>query len=119
MLDVPAEPNSMWSGDNPDSGSSAAPWRVYNIGNNSPVELLDYINAIEEALNIKADKELLPLQPGDVPETYANVDDLVKGVSYFLHNSFHNKTREYIETNYSKSVMSNKIIQMYKGLIQN
>ena len=82
VLDVPAEPNSMWSGDNPDSGSSAAPWRVYNIGNNSPVELLDYINAIEEALNIKADKELLPLQPGDVPETYANVDDLVKDFDY-------------------------------------
>jgi len=82
VLDVPAEPNSMWSGDHPDSGSSAAPWRVYNIGNNSPVELLDYINAIEEALNIKADKELLPLQPGDVPETYANVDDLVKDFDY-------------------------------------
>jgi len=82
VLDVPAEPNSMWSGDNPDSGSSAAPWRVYNIGNNSPVELLDYINAIEDALNIKADKELLPLQPGDVPETYANVADLVKDFDY-------------------------------------
>ena len=82
VLDVPAEPNSMWSGDHPDSGSSAAPWRVYNIGNNSPVELLDYINAIEDALNIKADKELLPLQPGDVPETYANVADLVKDFDY-------------------------------------
>ena len=82
VLDKPAAPNPNWSGDNPDSGTSLAPWRVYNIGNNSPVELLDYIGAIEEALGIKAVKELLPLQPGDVPDTYADVDDLVKEFSY-------------------------------------
>ena len=82
VLDKPAAPNPNWSSDNPDSGTSLAPWRVYNIGNNSPVELLDYIGAIEEALGIKAQKELLPLQPGDVPDTYADVDDLVKEFSY-------------------------------------
>ena len=82
VLDKPAAPNPNWSGDNPDSGTSSAPWRVYNIGNNSPVELLDYIGAIEEALGIKAAKELLPLQPGDVPDTYADVDDLVKEFNY-------------------------------------
>jgi UDP-glucuronate 4-epimerase len=82
VLDRPAAPNPEWSGDNPDSGTSKAPWRVYNIGNNSPVELLDYIGAIEEALGMKAEKELLPLQPGDVPDTYANVDDLVKDLDY-------------------------------------
>ena len=82
ILDKPAMPNKLWSGDNPDSGSSIAPWRVYNIGNNSPIELLDYIAAIEDALNLKADKELLPLQPGDVPDTYANVEDLVKEFNY-------------------------------------
>ena len=82
VIDKPAAPNPNWSGDNPDSGTSTAPWRVYNIGNNSPVELLDYIGAIEEALGIKAAKELLPLQPGDVPDTYANVDDLVKEFNY-------------------------------------
>ena len=82
VMDKPAAPNPNWSGDNPDSGTSTAPWRVYNIGNNSPVELLDYIGAIEEALGIKAAKELLPLQPGDVPDTYANVDDLVKEFNY-------------------------------------
>ena len=82
VLDKPAVPNPNWSGDNPDSGTSSAPWRVYNIGNNSPVELLDYIGALEEALGIKAAKELLPLQPGDVPDTYADVDDLVKEFSY-------------------------------------
>ena len=82
VLDKPAAPNNLWNGDNPDSGSSKAPWRVYNIGNNSPVELMDYISAIEDALNMKADKELLPLQPGDVPDTYANVEDLVKDFDY-------------------------------------
>jgi len=59
-----------------------APWRVYNIGNNQSVELLDYIAAIETALGKKAIKELLPLQPGDVPDTYANVDDLVEQFHY-------------------------------------
>ena len=61
VLDEPAKPNPNWNGNKPDPGSSSAPWRVYNIGNNSPVELLDYINAIEDALNLKANKELLPL----------------------------------------------------------
>lgn len=82
VLDRPAPPNTEWSGADPDSGSSQAPWRVYNIGNNSPVELMDYIEALEDALGIKADKELLPLQPGDVPDTYANVDDLVTEFGY-------------------------------------
>ena len=82
VLDKPAMPNKDWKGSDPDSGSSSAPWRVYNIGNNSPVELLDYISAIEEALNLKAEKELLPLQPGDVPDTYANVEALVKEFDY-------------------------------------
>ena len=82
VLDRPAEPNLQWSGDTPDPGTSQVRWRVYNIGNNSPVELLDYIEAIEEALGIKAEKELLPLQLGDVPDTYADVDDLVKEFDY-------------------------------------
>jgi UDP-glucuronate 4-epimerase len=82
VLNVPATPNPSWDGDNPDSGTSSAPWRVYNIGNNSPVELMEYIEAIEDALGLKADKELLPLQPGDVPDTYANVDDLIADFDY-------------------------------------
>ena len=82
VLDLPAEPNSDWNGDHPDPGTSMSPWRVYNIGNNSPVELLDYIEAIEDALDLTASKELLPLQPGDVPDTYANVDDLVRDFNY-------------------------------------
>ena len=82
VIDNPAQPNPNWSGDNPDSGTSKAPWRVYNIGNNSPVELMDYITAIEAALGVDAEKELLPLQPGDVPDTFADVDDLVKDFGY-------------------------------------
>ena len=82
VLDRPASSNPDWDGANPDSGTSQAPWRVYNIGNNSPVELMDYIGALEESLGIEADKEMLPLQDGDVPDTYANVDDLVKEFDY-------------------------------------
>ena len=82
VLDRPAKGNPKWKGSEPDSGTSLAPWRLYNIGNNSPVELLDYIKAVEDALGIKADMEMLPLQPGDVPYTYADVDDLVQDIDY-------------------------------------
>jgi UDP-glucuronate 4-epimerase len=82
VLDRPAPPNPGWSGASPDPGTSAAPWRVYNIGNNSPVELMDYIAALERALGKKAEMELLPLQAGDVPDTYANVEDLVEEFHY-------------------------------------
>jgi len=82
ILDRPAPPNLDWSGAKPDPGSSAGPWRVYNIGNNSPVELMDYIGALEKALGRKAEMELLPLQPGDVPDTFADVQDLVDQFGY-------------------------------------
>ena len=81
-LDRPAPVNPAWDSNLPDPGTSLAPWRVYNIGNNSPVELMDYIGAIEKALGKTATKELLPLQLGDVPDTYANVDDLVEQFHY-------------------------------------
>jgi UDP-glucuronate 4-epimerase len=82
VLDRPAPPNPEWSGDQPDPATSNAPWRIYNIGNNSPVELMDYIAALENALGKKAEMELLPLQAGDVPDTYANVDELVEQFHY-------------------------------------
>ncbi len=82
VLDRAAKSNLHWNGDNPDPSTSLAPWRVYNIGNNNPVELMDYIRALENSLGIKAEKELLPLQPGDVPDTYADVDDLVEEFGY-------------------------------------
>ena len=82
VLDSPAKPNLEWSGSKPGPGTSLAPWRVYNIGNESPVALLDYISAIEDALNVKAIKDLLPMQPGDVPDTYADISDLVSDLNY-------------------------------------
>lgn len=82
VVDKPATPNLLWDGDLPDPGTSKAPWRVYNIGNNNPVELLDYIKALEAILGKKATLELLPLQPGDVPDTFANVDDLVSDFDF-------------------------------------
>jgi UDP-glucuronate 4-epimerase len=81
-LDTPATCNLEWNSDQPDPGSSNAPWRVYNIGNNKPIELMDYIAALEKALGKTAEKEFLPLQAGDVPATYANVDDLVEQFDY-------------------------------------
>lgn len=81
-LDKVATPNPEWNGDHPDAGTSSAPYRLYNIGSNSPVELLRYIEVLEECLGKKAEKEMLPLQMGDVPDTYANVDALIKDVDY-------------------------------------
>jgi UDP-glucuronate 4-epimerase len=78
VLDQPAATNPSWQGHAPDPGSSTAPWRVFNIGNNQPVELLDFIAALEKALDKTADKQLLPMQAGDVPDTYAEVADLVE-----------------------------------------
>ena len=74
--------NPQWSGERPDPGSSAAPWRVYNIGNNNPVELLEVVRLLEQAIGKKAKRELLPMQPGDVPATYADVDDLMREVGF-------------------------------------
>ena len=82
VLDRPAQPNPEWSGEAPDSASSAAPYRLYNIGNNQPVELMRYIEVLEECLGRQAEKNLLPLQPGDVPDTYADVADLVRDTGY-------------------------------------
>jgi UDP-glucuronate 4-epimerase len=76
------EPNPAWSGDQPDPGSSPAPYKIYNIGNNNSVSLNEFIETIEKHLNKKAIKELLPLQPGDVPKTFANVDDLQHDVGF-------------------------------------
>jgi len=81
-LDHMASPNPKWSGTDPDPGTSAAPYRLYNIGNNNPVELMYLIETIEKALGKTAWKEMLPLQPGDVPATYADVDALIDDVGF-------------------------------------
>lgn len=80
--DRPATPNSEWNSDAPDPATSKAPYRLYNIGNNQPVELLRYIEVLEECLGRKAERNLLPLQAGDVPDTWANIDDLTRDVGY-------------------------------------
>ena len=82
VIDNVAAPNPDWSGDAPDSASSKGPYRLYNIGNNEPVELMHYIEVLENCLGKKAEKNMLPLQPGDVPATYADVSDLVNAVGY-------------------------------------
>ncbi len=81
-LDHTAQPNPQWSGEKPDPGTSKVPWRVYNIGNQRPVELMDYIETLEKFLGKTAEKELLPLQAGDVPDTYADVEALIADVNY-------------------------------------
>ncbi|MBP6735563.1 MAG: NAD-dependent epimerase [Chromatiaceae bacterium] len=82
VLDRPAAPNPGWDGAAPDPATSATPYRIYNIGNQHPVELLRYIEVLEDCLGKKAEKILLPLQPGDVPDTYAEVSDLVRDTGY-------------------------------------
>ena len=82
LVDRAPSGNPKWSAGAPDPGSSSAPWRVYNIGNNNPVELLDVVRLLEEKIGKKARRELLPMQPGDVPATFANVDDLMRDVEF-------------------------------------
>lgn len=81
-LDKPAIANPLWTGENPDPATSKAPYKIYNIGSNNPVELLHFIEVLEDCLGKKAIKNLLPMQPGDVPDTYADVDALIKDVNY-------------------------------------
>jgi UDP-glucuronate 4-epimerase len=81
-MDHVAQPNPQWNSDNPDPGTSKVPYRIYNIGNQQPVELMRYIEVLEECLGRKAEKNLLPLQLGDVPDTWADVEDLVTDVGY-------------------------------------
>jgi UDP-glucuronate 4-epimerase len=82
LIERPAAADRKFSSASPDPGSSSAPWRVYNIGNNKSVELLEVVRLLEEAIGKKAKRELLPMQPGDVPATYADVDDLMREVSF-------------------------------------
>ena len=82
VMDRVAAPDPDWSGDKPDSATSLSPYRLYNIGSNRPIELMRYIEVLEDCLGRKATKNLLPMQAGDVPDTYADVDALVRDVGY-------------------------------------
>src|SRR5699024_3754280 len=93
----PALPNPEWTGVDPDPGSSNAPYKVYNIGNNNPVRLMDFIEAIEKKLGKEATKNFLPLQAGDVPETYANVDDLYRDIDFQPETSIQQGVNRFID----------------------
>jgi UDP-glucuronate 4-epimerase len=96
VLDRPAAKDPTWNSRTPDPGTSYAPWRIYNIGNSSPVELIDFISAIERELGKTAIKELLPLQPGDVPDTSTNVEDLFQQFGYKPNTPVENGIKQFI-----------------------
>lgn len=96
VLDNPPTSDSNWSGKNPNPGSSIAPYKVYNIGNSSPVKLLDFIEAIENAIGRKALKNFLPLQAGDVPATWADVADLIENFDYRPNTPIQNGVNEFV-----------------------
>ena len=96
VIDNVAQPNPKWSRLNPDPHSSKAPYKIYNIGNNNPVKLMDFIEAIEKELGIVAKKNMLPLQPGDVPATYANVEDLVSDLGYKPNTSIQSGIKNFV-----------------------
>ncbi len=95
--DNPPKGNPTWSGKQPDPSSSKAPYKIYNIGNNNPVKLMDFIEAIEKKLGKKAKKNMLPLQMGDVPSTYADVKDLVEDLGYKPSTSIQEGINNFID----------------------
>ncbi len=97
VIDSIPQHNPHWSGDHPDSATSYAPYRLYNIGNNNPIELMKFIEVIEGCLGIKAIKNFLPLQAGDVPATYADVDDLISDVGFKPATSIEAGIEKFIE----------------------
>lgn len=90
-------PNPEWRGDAPDPSTSYAPYRIYNIGNNNPVELIRFIEVLEACLGRKAEKNLLPIQAGDVPATYADVDDLIRDVGFKPHTTIEEGIRRFVD----------------------
>ncbi|MBI9076076.1 MAG: NAD-dependent epimerase [Desulfatibacillum sp.] len=97
VLDKIPQPNPDWSGNNPDSATSYAPYKLYNIGNNQPVKLMTFIELIEDALGMKAEKNLLPMQAGDVQATYADIDDLARDAGYWPRTSVEEGIRNFIQ----------------------
>jgi len=97
VMAKPPQPDTNWDSNSPDPGTSYVNYKVYNIGNNQPVELMKYVEVIEEALGKKAEKIFLDLQPGDVPATYADVDDLIKDVGFKPSTSIEDGIQRFIE----------------------
>ncbi|PTE27241.1 NAD-dependent epimerase [Staphylococcus equorum] len=97
LVKKPASPNLEWMGESPDPGSSYAPYKVYNIGNNSPVRLMEFVEAIENKLGKEAKKNYMDLQPGDVPETYANVDDLFRDINFKPETTIQDGVNKFVD----------------------
>lgn len=97
LVQKPAQPNPEWTGDNPDPSSSYAPYKIYNIGNNSPVRLMEFVEAIENKLGKVAKKNYMELQPGDVPETYANVDDLFNNIDFKPETTIQDGVNKFVD----------------------
>ena len=96
-LDHTAQANPDWSGINPDPATSKAPWRIYNIGNQQPVELMSFIETLERFLGKSVEKNLLPMQPGDVPDTYADVEALISDVGYKPNTSIEHGIEQFVK----------------------
>jgi UDP-glucuronate 4-epimerase len=96
-MDHTAEPNPDWDPAKPDPGTSRAPYRIYNIGNQQPVELMHYIEVLENCLGNKAEKNLLPLQDGDVPDTWADTEDLAADVGYQPSTSVEDGVKRFVD----------------------
>jgi UDP-glucuronate 4-epimerase len=97
VIDRIPGPNPEWSGNSPDPSSSYAPYKLYNIGNNNPVELMHFIEVLEDCLGKKAEKNLLPIQAGDVPATYADVDDLIRDVGFKPSTTIEEGIKKFVE----------------------
>jgi UDP-glucuronate 4-epimerase len=97
VIDQVAESNPNWSGNAPDPATSYAPYKNYNIGNNQPIELMNFIETLENYLGMKAKKNLLPIQPGDLPVTYADVDDLVQDIGFKPNTSIEVGIERFVE----------------------
>lgn len=97
LVERPAQPNKEWGGDNPSPDSSYAPYKVYNIGNNAPVKLMEFIEAIETRTGIEAKKNFMELQAGDVPQTYANVDDLFRDIDFKPQTNIQDGVNDFVD----------------------
>src|SRR5699024_11016319 len=97
ILYKPAQPDPNWNSDKPTLGTSSAPWRIYNIGHGDPVPLLDYIARLEDCLGVKADKDMLPMQLGDIEATSADVSGLFEAVGYKPQTSVHEGVANFVE----------------------
>lgn len=109
LIPKPPSPNPDWSGDDPDPSTSFAPYRVFNIGNSNPVKLMDFVHEIENQLGIKADKKMLPMQPGDVPKTWADVDDLFEYIDFRPQVGIKEGIRNFIDWYKEYFISTNKM----------